>query len=185
MLEQFYSQIEKKMEATGAALKKEYGSLRTGRASISLLEGIKVLYYAAPTPINQVANLSIPDPGSILIQPWDVSQIKEIEKAILKSDLGLTPNNDGKTIRINIPPLTEERRRELVKVLKKYAEEAKVSLRNIRRDAMDKLKQMEKDGEISEDDHRRSHEKIQHITDNYTKLIGTVEQHKEAEIMKV
>ncbi len=185
MLEQVYTRMDEKMQACIAALRREYGGLRTGRASIALLEGIKVSYYGNPTPLNQIATLSAPDPHLLTIQPWDPSIIKEIERAILKSELGLTPNNDGKIIRLPIPALTEERRKQLVKLVKRLAEEAKVSLRNSRREAMDKLKQIEKNKEISEDVTHRAHDKIQEIIDNYSKQVSNIEQHKEAEVMEV
>lgn len=185
MLETFYKQINEQMNHSIATLRKEYASLRTGRASISLLEGIKVSYYGNLTPLNQVGNLSAPDHHLITIQPWDASLIPEIEKAILKSDLGLNPANDGKIVRLPIPQLTEERRKEIVKHAKKLAEDVKVSLRNTRRNALDELKKMEKDKLISEDDHHRAQEKIQEIVDNFTKQINDIQAHKEAEIMAV
>ncbi|MDD1750115.1 MAG: ribosome recycling factor, partial [Methanothrix sp.] len=140
------------MQGAIDALKKEFGSVRTGRASMSLLDGIVVDYYGTPTPVQQLASLSIPESRQIAIQPWDQRLIPEIEKAIMKSDLGLTPMNDGKTIRINIPILTEERRKQLVKIVKKRAEESKIGVRNIRRDSNEELKKLEKDAHISEDE---------------------------------
>lgn len=185
MLELIYEDMEDKMKNCIGALHREYAALRTGRASISLLDGIKVSYYGTPTPLNQVATLSAPDPHLITIQPWDSSVIKNIEKEILKSDLGLNPSNDGKIIRLPIPQLTEERRKQLVKIVKKYAEEAKVSLRNSRRDALEHIKQLEKNKEISEDDLHRGQIKVQEITDNFTKQVTTVQEHKEEEISQV
>ena len=167
------------------ALKKEFSSVRTGRASLALLDGIIVNYYDAQTPLQQLASLSIPDSRQIAIQPWDQKIIPDIEKAILKSDLGLTPMNDGKTIRINIPPLTEERRKQLVKTVKKKAEEAKISIRNIRRDTNEEIKKLEKEKHLSEDEVKRLQEEIQKTTDSYIVKVDEVLSHKEKEIMEV
>jgi len=174
-----------KMEHSIETLKKEFASVRTGRASLALLDGIKVDYYGTPTPLQQLASLSVPESRQIAIQPWDPKVIAEIEKAIMKSDLGLTPANDGKVIRINIPALTEERRKQLVKVVKKNAEDAKVSVRNIRRDINDEIKKLEKEKHISEDDTKKSLDGIQKLTDSYVKKIDEVLAHKEKEIMEV
>ncbi|MDI6801094.1 MAG: ribosome recycling factor [Thermodesulfovibrionales bacterium] len=174
-----------KMSGAIESLKKDFASIRTGRASLALLDGITVDYYGTATPVNQVATLGIPDPRQITIQPWEQSIIPAIEKAILKSGLGLTPGNDGKIIRLNIPPLTEERRKELVKVARKRAEEARVAIRNIRRDINDELKKSEKEEHISEDEVKRFHEDIQKITDSYIHKADEVLQHKENEIMEV
>lgn len=176
---------EEKMRASIEALKKDFGSIRTGRASLSLLDNILVVYYGNPTPLNQVSSLSTPDSRQILIQPWEPKTISDIERAILKSDLGLTPTNDGKLIRIAIPPLTEERRKQLVKVVKKRAEEAKISVRNIRRDFNEALKNLEKDKEINEDDLKKSHDEVQKLTDSYIKKVDEKLEHKEKEIMEV
>lgn len=172
---------------TGAAesLKKDLASIRTGRASLALLDGINVNYYGTMTPLTQLATLGIPDSRQITIQPWEQKIIPEIEKAILKSDLGLTPGNDGKVIRLNIPMLTEERRKQLVKVAKKRAEEAKIAVRNIRRDIMDELKKMEKEKHLSEDDVKRFQEEVQKTTDSYIGRVDEILQHKEKEIMEV
>lgn len=172
---------------TGAAesLKKDLASIRTGRASLALLDGINVNYYGTMTPLTQLATLGIPDSRQISIQPWEQKLIPEIEKAILKSDLGLTPGNDGKVIRLNIPMLTEERRKQLVKVAKKRAEEAKIAVRNIRRDIMDELKKMEKEKHLSEDDVKRFQEEVQKTTDSYIGRVDEILQHKEKEIMEV
>lgn len=167
------------------SLKKDFASIRTGRASLALLDGISVNYYGTLTPMNQVGTLGIPESRQITIQPWDPKLIPEIEKAILKSDLGLTPGNDGKTIRINIPTLTEERRKQLVKVVKKRTEEARVAVRNIRRDIIDELKKAEKEKHLSEDDVKRFQEEIQKTTDFYVTRADEVLQHKEKEIMEV
>jgi len=159
--------------------------VRTGRASLALLDGITVDYYGNPTPLQQVASLSVPESRQIVIQPWEQRVISEIEKAIMKSDLGLTPTNDGKVIRINIPPLTEERRKQLVKVVKKRAEEAKIAIRNIRRDSNEELKKLEKEQHLSEDDAKKFHAEIQKLTDASITKVEEVLKHKENEIMEV
>ncbi|WP_342782603.1 ribosome recycling factor [Thermosediminibacter litoriperuensis] len=166
-------------------LKSELAAIRAGRASTALLDKVFIDYYGVPTPVNQVATVSVPEPRMILIQPWDVKMLGAIEKAILKSDLGLTPTSDGKVIRLVLPELTSERRKELVKMAKKKAEDAKVLVRNIRRDANDLVKKMEKNGEISEDDSKRSQEEIQKLTDNYVEEIEKAFANKEKEIMEV
>ena len=166
------------------SLKREFSKVRTGRASISLLDGIKVDYYGTQTPLNQLATLSVPEPRLITIQPWDATVIKEIEKAIMKSDLGLTPVNDGKIIRVSIPPLTEQRRVELVKVVKKMAENGKVSIRNHRRDINEDLKQKKKDKEVSEDEFFKGQKGVQDITDDYIKKCDELTQAKEKEILE-
>ncbi len=176
---------EEKMAGAIEALKKDFGSIRTGRASLSLLDGIQVEYYGNPTPLNQVAALSTPDSRQILIQPWEPKTIAEIERAILKSDLDLTPTNDGKVIRINIPALTEERRKQLVKVVKKRAEESKISVRNIRREFNESLKKLEKDKKISEDDLKKSLDEVQKLTDDFIQKVDERLEHKEQEIMEV
>ena len=167
-----------------AALKNELKRIRTGRASLSILDAIRVDYYGTLTPLNQMASLSIPESRLIIIQPWDVSVIKDVERAILKSDLGLTPNNDGKIIRISIPPLTEDRRKELVKVVHKISQDHKVSVRNIRRDSNELLKSLKTDGEISEDDAFRAQDQVQKITDEYIELIDDEYTEKEKEILE-
>ncbi len=173
------------MEESVEALKKDYSALRTGRASLALLDHITVDYYGTPTVLNQAASLSLPDSRTIMIQPWEPKMIQDIEKAIMKSNLGLTPANDGKAVRINIPALTEERRKELVKVVKKRGEEAKVSVRNHRRDTNDALKKLEKDKDISEDDLKKSLDEIQKLTDEFVKKVDSTVAHKEEEIMEV
>lgn len=185
MKEAIKSDVKERMEKAISSLKKELSSIRAGRANPSLLDKIVVEYYGANTPLNQLANITTPDPRTLIIQPWDKSVASEIEKAILKSELGLTPNNDGVVIRINIPSLTEERRKELVKLVKKTGEESKVAIRNIRRDGNDELKKIEKSGEISEDDSRRTQEEIQKLTDKYIDEIDKIVSHKEDEIMEV
>lgn len=174
-----------RMEGAIDALKKEFGSVRTGRASLALLDGIMVDYYGTLTPLQQLASLSVPESRQIAIQPWEQRIIPEIEKAIMKSDLGLTPSNDGRLIRIGIPPLTEERRKQLVKVVKKKSEEAKISIRNIRRDSNEELKKIEKEKHLSEDDVKKSLEEIQKLTDLYIEKVEEVLKHKENEIMEV
>ncbi len=184
MIDSIYDETRESMDKAIVALKKELKRLRTGRASLSILDGIKVDYYGTMTPLNQMASLAVPESRLITIQPWDVSVIKEIEKAVLKSDLGLTPSNDGKIIRIAIPPLTEDRRKELVKIVHKMCEEHKVSVRNIRRDSNDLLKTMKKDGEISEDDGFKAQDEVQKITDEQIKLIDECYKQKEKEILE-
>ncbi len=184
-LKELFQETRKRMDKARSVLKEEFAKLRTGRASAGLLEGIKVDYYGTPTPINQLATINIPEPRLIVIQPWDVSQIGAIEKAVLSSDLGLTPTNDGKIIRISIPQLTEERRKELVKVAKKYAEECRVAIRNIRRDANEKLKKLEKDKLISQDELKKAQQEIQKITDDEIEEINALLEKKEEEIMEV
>ena len=183
MIESIYEETRERMSRSETALRNELKRVRTGRASLSLLDGIRVDYYGTMTPLNQMSSLSIPESRLITIQPWDVSMIKEIEKAILKSDLSLTPSSDGKIIRISIPPLTEERRKELVKVVNKICEEHKVAIRNIRRDSNELIKSLKKDGEISEDDAFGAQDRVQKITDEYIKLIDDIYKEKEKEIL--
>jgi ribosome recycling factor len=185
MPKQVIAQTNEKMEKAIQALKKELSTVRAGRANPGMLEKVTVDYYGAATPINQVASINAPEPRLLIIQPWDKSILNDIEKAILKSDLGLTPNNDGSIIRIAIPPLTEQRRQELTKLVKKYGEEAKVAIRNIRRDANDELKKKEKDGLISEDESRRALDEIQNITDTFAKRVDEIVKQKENEIMEI
>ena len=184
MIESIYQETRESMGKSVEALKNELKRIRTGRASLSILDGIKVDYYGTLTPLNQMATLAVPESRLITIQPWDVSVVKDIEKAILKSDLGLTPSSDGKIIRISIPQLTEDRRKELVKVVHKVCEEYKVSVRNFRRDSNELLKSMKKDGEITEDDAFKSQEQVQKITDEHIKLIDECYQEKEKEILE-
>ena len=164
---------EDRMEKALAALDRDFAKLRTGRASTALVDGIKADYYGTPTPVSQMASVAVPDSRTLTIQPWDKGGIAAVEKAILKSDLGLTPVNDGKIIRIVIPPLTEERRKDLVKVARKYSEEAKVAVRNVRRDANDGLKKLEKDKEITEDELKKAVDDVQKLTD---KFVGDVDK---------
>ncbi len=176
---------EVKMKKTVAALKNEFQTVRTGRASAALFEKIRVDYYGEQVPLNQLATISVPEARLVIIQPWDRSSLQEIEKAIQKSELSVNPNNDGKVIRINIPPLTEERRKELVKLAKHMAEQSRVSVRNIRRDANEELKNLKKESTISEDDEKRAHDEIQKLTDKYIDEINSLLEEKEKEIMEI
>ena len=176
---------EERMEKALAALERDYGKLRTGRATTGLVEDIKVDYYGTPTPIKQLASVAVPDSRTVTIQPWDRGAFALVEKAILKSDLGLTPMNDGKLIRIAIPPLTEDRRKELTKIARKYTEEAKVAIRNIRRDVNDGLKKLEKDTLLSEDELKKAMEDIQKLTDTYVARADAKASAKEKEIMEI
>lgn len=185
MVEEIFEDLKDRMGKSIESLKREYSRLRTGRASISLLDGIRVSYYDTPTPLNQMASLAVPEPRLIVIQPWDKTAIEDIEKAILKSELGLTPINDGKVIRISIPPLTEERRKELVKVARKMSEENKVAIRNIRRDANEMLKDLKKEKEITEDDLYRSQEEVQKTTDQFISQVDEICTAKEKEILEI
>lgn len=185
MNETFYTDLQKEMDKSVAAFRKDMSKLRTGRASTALLEGIMVDYYGASTPLNRLANLSAPEPRLLVVQPYDRSVIGSIEKAILKTDLGLTPNNDGKVIRIPIPELTQERRKELVKHVKKVAEEFRVSVRNHRRIALERLREMEKNKEITEDDFKHCQERVQKITSDFIGRIDKALKAKEDEIMEV
>lgn len=174
-----------RMERSIEAFRKELGKVRTGRASFSLLDGVKVDYYGTPTPLQQVGTLSVPESRLITVTPWDTKMIGPIEKAIQGSGLGLNPSSDGKTVRIPIPPLTEERRRELAKVVRKMAEDARVAVRNVRREAIEKLKDREKKKEISEDVVKRGHERVQKETDAHVKRIDEILKSKEQEILEV
>jgi ribosome recycling factor len=184
MIEETKAEAKDNMDKAIEALKRDFNRVRTGRASLSLLDGVRADYYGAPTPLNQMASLSIPEPRLILIQPWEPKSCEAIEKAILKSDLGLTPMNDGKVVRISIPPLTEERRKELVKVVRKMGEETKIAVRNARRDANEMLKDFKKEGEVSEDDARRGMDQIQKLTDDYVAKVDELMEAKEKEIME-
>src|SRR5262245_3213997 len=179
------TQAEEQMKKTLDRMKSDLGTLRTGRASTTLLENVQVDYYGASTPLNQLAAMAAPEPRTLEIRPWDKGAVAEIEKAILKSDLGLTPNNDGTVIRLQIPKLTEERRRDLIKVVRKMAEEYRVSLRNERRDAVERLKKAEKSKEITEDDRTSGEAEIQKMTDQHIKKIDDLLAVKERDIMEV
>lgn len=180
-----FQESEEKMKKAIESLKRELGNIRAGRATPAMLERVSVDYYGTPTPVNQVANVSAPEPRMLVIQPWEKSMLSVIEKAILKSDLGITPNNDGSAIRLNIPQLTQQRRAELVKMTKKSAEEAKVAVRNLRRDTNEALKKLEKDKAISEDENKRAQEEAQKLTDKYIKEVDRISEAKEKEIMEV
>ncbi|MDD6088749.1 MAG: ribosome recycling factor [Desulfovibrionaceae bacterium] len=177
--------LEKSMEKTIVSLEKDFSRLRTGRATTALVDGIKVDYYGTMTPISQLASVAVPDSRTITIQPWDRGAFSSVEKAIMKSDLGLTPVNDGKVIRISIPPLTEERRKELAKVSKKYGENAKVAVRNLRRDANQDLKKMEKDKLISEEDLKKAMDDVQKLTDRFVAKVDEKCREKDKEIMEI
>ncbi|MCE5212319.1 MAG: ribosome recycling factor [Deltaproteobacteria bacterium] len=185
MNESVFQKFKEEMEKTIAGLSKSFSRVRTGRASIALLDGIKVDYYGTPTPISQAANVSVPESRLILIVPWDVSIIGAIEKAIQKSDLGLTPSNDGKVIRLSIPQLTEERRKEIAKTVKKMAEEGKIKLRNSRRDANEELKALKKNNKISEDELFTAQEEVQKLTDQFIEKTDKILTAKEKEIMEI
>jgi len=185
MIEEIHSEMKASMDKSVEAFQKDLKRIRTGRASLALLDGLMVDYYGTPTPVNQLATLSIPEARQIFIQPWDSQAVPDIEKAILKSELGLTPSNDGKVVRINIPPLTAERRRDLVKIVKKMGEEYKVQVRNHRRDANEMLKELKKDKQISEDDLRKAQERVQKTTDELISRVDKVMGEKEAEIMEI
>jgi ribosome recycling factor len=176
---------ESKMEKALAVLQSDFAAIRAGRANPAILDKVTVEYYGVATPIQQVGTIAVPEPRTITIQPWDTSILGEIEKAILKSDVGITPNNDGKTIRLNFPPLTEERRKELVKGISKRGEEGKVAVRNVRRDALEGFKKQKKDGEITEDDLKNLETQIQKLTDKFVAQIDSMVSAKEKEILEV
>ena len=180
-----YNQIEEKMEKSISILEENFTEIRAGRANPAILNKVKVDYYGVPTPVNQVAGISVPEARMIVIQPWDASILKEIEKAILVADIGINPNNDGKVIRLNFPELTEERRKEIVKDIKKLSEEAKIAVRAIRRDAMDLAKKEQKDGNMTEDEEKQAEDKIQQLTDKKVAIIDDMSAKKEREIMSV
>ena len=177
--------IEEKMNKTISVLQENFSEVRAGRANPAILNKIRVDYYGTPTPINQVAGISVPEARLIVIQPWDISLLKEIEKEILKAEIGINPNNDGKVIRLAFPELNEERRKELVKEVKKMAEDSKVSIRSIRREAMDEAKKLQKDNEMTEDELKGAEDKIQKLTDNKISEIDKILAEKEKEIMSV
>lgn len=181
----FVKDAESKMQKTIEAVKADFASVRAGRANASVLDRVQVEYYGSPTPLNQVASISSPDPRQLVIQPWDSSLLREIEKAILTSELGINPQNDGKVIRLTFPQLTEERRKELTKQVHKYAEGGKVAVRNIRRDVMDKIKAAKKTSEITEDNAKDYEKKLQDVTDKYVKKLDELAAEKEKELMSV
>lgn len=185
MINELFKDAEKRMAGAVGATKDEFAGVRTGRANPALLDRVQADYYGTPTPITQMATVSIPEPRLIVIQPWDKSSIKDIEKAILQSDLGLNPMNDGTVIRVALPQLTEERRKELVRLVRKIAEEQRVAVRNIRRELIEDIKALEKEGEISEDESRRAQTRAQELTDKYVADIDKLLEQKETEIMEV
>ena len=178
-------ETEAHMNAATEALSREFASIRTGRASASLLDGLRIDYYGTPTPLNQMASVGVPDARTITIQPWEAGQLKAIEKALVASDLGITPMNDGKVIRLVMPTLTEERRKQLAKTVGKVAEEGRVAIRNLRRDANDKLKGLAKDKKVSEDEERRGHDQIQKTTDRFIAKVDELLKKKEQEILTI
>ena len=184
-MENLLTATKARMEKCLDSLERDYKTIRAGRANPAVLDKITVDYYGCPTPLNQMAAISVPEPKMIMIQPWDASTLRSIEKAINASDIGINPTNDGKVIRLIFPPLTEERRKELVKEVSKRAEDAKVAIRNVRRDAMDDLKKLKKDNEITEDDQKAGEKKLQDITDSYVKQTDEMEKKKEQEILSI
>jgi ribosome recycling factor len=184
-IEDFLADCERRMDKTIETTRHEFNSVRTGRASTALLDRIVISYYGAPTPLNTMAQIGAPEPRLLTVQPYDPTQIKAIEKAIMESDLGLTPSNDGKLIRLPIPQLTEERRKELVKLVRRYAEEGKIAIRNVRRDVMRHLEDLVRNGDVGDDEERRAEEKAQKLTDDHVKRIDELLKTKEAEIMEV
>lgn len=185
MIDDLKSEVENHMKKALEAMKHDFQAMRTGRASPSLVEPLKVDYYGTPTPLQQLATVSVPEARQILIKPYDTSQIKAIEKAILASELGLTPNNDGKVIRLSLPPLTEERRRDMVKLVKKRVEECHIAIRNTRHHGMKDLEEMEKEKMITEDQHKRGKEMLEELTKKYVAEADTMGKKKEAEVMEV
>lgn len=184
-MQELIKNTEEKMNKTVAVLERDYKSIRAGRANASVLDRITVDYYGAPTPIEQMAAVSVPEPRVLMISPWDATTLKSIEKAILTSDIGINPQNDGRVIRLAFPPLTEERRKEIVKDVKKFAEDSKVAVRNTRRDAIEKLKALKKANTITEDDVTNGEKKIQNLTDKYCKEIDDLASLKEKEILEI
>ena len=185
MIEDVVADAQRRMDKTIESTRSEFGSVRTGRASAALLDRIQVSYYGTKTPLNQLAQISVPEPRLLSIQPYDKGAIKEIERAILESDLGLTPANDGQVIRLPVPQLTEQRRKDLVRVVGKLAEEGRIALRNVRRDAIAHLKELERDGEVGTDDLHRAEDRVQKLTDGHVKLVDDLYKHKETEILEV
>ena len=184
MIQDIYKEVEELMKKALEALRKDLASIRTGRANVALFDGLRVSYYGNPSPLNQVANISVPESRLIIIQPWDLTMLAEIEKTILKSDLGLVPTNDGKVLKVPIPELTEERRHELAKVVHKVAEKEKISIRNVRRDGNEKITSLQKEKKITEDDKRKAQNEIQKMTDKYIEKLESMVKSKEEEILK-
>jgi ribosome recycling factor len=185
MTKEVITNMKGHMDKSLDSLRRDYQKVRTGRASLGLLDDVRIDYYGTPSPLSQVATLAVPEPRTITLQPWESKMIPLIEKAIMNANLGITPANDGKVIRLNLPALTEERRKDIVKQLKKMAEDAKVAVRNIRRDAIDELKKMEKNKKISEDDQKRAEKDVQDATNSYVAKIDEILNHKEKEVMEV
>lgn len=184
-METVFNKTKEKMEKCLDSLNRDYKAVRAGRANPAILDRVTVDYYGVPTPLNQMAAISVPEPRMLMIQPWDASTLKEIEKAINTAEIGINPSNDGKVIRLSFPALTEERRKELVKDISKRAEEGKVAVRNVRRDAMDDIKKLKKDNQITEDDQKDGEKKLQDITDSYIKQIEEMEKAKEQEVLSI
>ncbi len=185
MVNKVLKETEEKMKKSVEVVRQEFAKIRTGKATTALLDGIKAEYYGSLVPLNQMANISVSDVHTLVVQPWDKSALQAIEKAILQSELGLNPINDGNILRIPIPPLTEERRKDLVKLCKKFAEDGRIAVRNVRRDAIEHLKKMEKDEHLSEDDRKLAEKEVQKLTDKYIEHINELLEHKEKEIMEV
>ena len=184
-LESVLAETERKMDSSINALKRELSTIRTGRATPALIDNVAVDYYGVSTPLNQIASISAPDARAIMVQPWDKQALQEIEKSLIKSDMGFNPSNDGNTITVPIPPLTQERRQEMVRLLKRKLEESKVSIRNVRRDGIDSLRKLERAKSISQDENRRTQEQLQKSTDNHVKVVEELGVGKETEIMQV
>lgn len=185
MLNKVLKETEEKMKKSVEVVRQEFAKIRTGKATTTLLDGIKIEYYGSMVPLNQLANISVADVHTLVVRPWEKSTLQPIEKAILQSELGLNPINDGNILRIPIPPLTEERRKDLVKLCKKFAEDGRIAVRNVRREALEHLKKMEKDEHLSEDDRKIAEKEVQKLTDKYIELINELLDHKEKEIMEV
>lgn len=185
MLNDIYTEARSRMKGAIQALEEDLAGIRTGRANPALVEKMQVEYFGSPTPLQQLASVGVPEPRTLLIRPYDPSTLRDIERAILSSNLGLTPNSDGKAIRLNLPPLTEERRRELVRIVKHRVEEARVAIRNVRRDSIKDLREFESEKLISEDDLKRGQDELQKITDEFVKVTNTVSERKEKEVMEV
>ena len=185
MIDEIQADVERRMKSTLEILRKDLSSIRTGRASLAILDGVKVDYYGTDTPLSQVATLSVPEPSMIVVQPWDPGNIEAIEKAVLRADLGLNPSNDGKVVRLPIPPLTEERRKQLARKVSKIGEECKTALRQVRRDGNEQIKSLEKSKTVSQDDEHRALDAIQKLTDQFSKSVDDLVKKKEREILEI
>jgi ribosome recycling factor len=185
MLDQIMKNLQVHMDKALAVLKDEFGKLRTGRASTALIDGLRVEYYGKPTPLNQMATITAPEARLLVVQPWDPSSLSDIEKTLMKADLGVSPQNDGKIIRIPIPPMTEERRKDLVKLIHKHGEECRIAIRNIRRNGMEELKTAEKEKKMTQDDHKKGQTKVQELTDAHIKKVDQLVDAKSKEILEV